>query len=180
MLTIIIPGKEYFDEEKSEFITTNDTCITLEHSLISISKWESKWHKAFLGKKEKTEQEIIDYVRCMTITTKVDPTVYQRLSQKNINEITDYINNQMSATYINSQDDGSEGNETVTSELIYYWMISFHIPAEFEKWHLNRLLKLIKICQTKTIPAKKLSQKEIMERNIAINEKRKKEFNTKG
>ena len=180
MLTITIPGEEYFDEVNGEFITTNDTTITLEHSLISISKWESKWHKAFLGKKEKTDQEIIDYIRCMTVTPKVDPSVYQRLSQKNFDEVTEYINNQMSATYINSQDDGSEGNETVTSELIYYWMISFHIPAEFEKWHLNRLLKLIKICQIKTIPAKKLSQKEIMERNIAINEKRKKEFNTKG
>ena len=180
MLTMTIPGEEYFDEAKGEFIETDDVTITLEHSLISISKWESKWHKAFLGKKEKTEQEVLDYIRCMTVTPKVDPSVYQRLSHSNINAVTDYINDQMSATYINSPDDESIGSETITSELIYYWMISFRIPAEFEKWHLNRLLKLIKICQIKTVPAKKLSSRAILERNIALNEKRKKELNTKG
>ena len=180
MLQIVIPSSERWDESREEFVYGKEQRIQLEHSLVSISKWESKWHKAFLGKKEKTEQEVLDYIRCMTVTPKVDPSVYQRLSHSNINAVTDYINDQISATYINSPDDESIGSETITSELIYYWMISFRIPAEFEKWHLNRLLKLIKICQIKTVPAKKLSPRAILERNIALNEKRKKELNTKG
>lgn len=179
MLRIVIPGQELWDEEKQEFINTKEQVLQLEHSLISLSKWEAKWCKVFLSKQEKTAEETIDYIKCMTITPNVDPEVYTRLTKENIKEIEDYIAAPMTATYFSSND-GKPSHEQVTSELIYYWMIALTIPFECEKWHLNRLLTLIKVCNIKNQPPKKMGKREIMSRNAALNAARRKQLNTKG
>lgn len=182
MLKITIPEREWFDDETQEFVYRKSATLQLEHSLVSISKWESRWHKAFLGKQKKSDEEIIDYVRCMTITQNVDPDVYYGLTAENIEEINNYIEDEMTATKFfdppNKSDKGSK--DVVTSELIYYWMISFNIPVEFQKWHLNRLLSLIKVCSIKNSPPKKLSPREVMEQNARLNEERKKRLHTRG
>ena len=147
-------------------------------ALLSISKWESKWNKSFINTKDKTEDELIDYIKCMTITKNVDPNIYVCLTAENIQEIVNYINAPMTATTI--RDTGKSNHEIVTSELIYYWMISLNIPVKFEKWHLNRLITLIRVCSIKNQPAKKMSRGEIMQRNAALNAARKKRWNTKG
>lgn len=174
MLEITVPAAEMFDESTQEFIESKEQTLQLEHSLVSLSKWESKWHKAFLSKREKTFEETIDYIRCMTITKNVDPSVYFNLSKENIEAINRYIEDPMTATYIAEDPNGSIGGDVVTSELIYYWMISLNIPQECQKWHLNRLLSLIKVCNVKNMPAKKMSQSELMRRHSAINEARRK------
>lgn len=179
MLKIVVPELELWDEKKQEFLTLKETTIQLEHSLVSISKWESKWHKAFLSKKEKSNEEIIDYIRCMTITQNVPEDVYYRLSDENMEAINKYIDDPMTAIYFHD-DEQANSRETVTSELIYYWMIIQNIPVNFEKWHLNRLLSLIKVCNIKNSPPKKMSSKEIMRRNSALNAARRKKYNTKG
>ena len=179
MLRIVIPGQEFWDEEKQEFINTKEQVLQLEHSLISLSKWEAKWCKVFLSKQEKTAEETIDYIKCMTITPNVDPEVYNRLTKENIKEIEDYIAAPMTATYFSSNEN-KPSHEQVTSELIYYWMIALTIPFECEKWHLNRLLTLIKVCNIKNQPPKKMGKREIMSRNAALNAARRKQLNTKG
>ena len=179
MLRIVIPGQELWDEEKQEFINTKEQVLQLEHSLISLSKWEAKWCKVFLSKQEKTAEETIDYIKCMTTTPNVDPEVYTRLTKENIKEIEDYIAAPMTATYFSSNDN-KPSREQVTSELIYYWMIALTIPFECEKWHLNRLLTLIKVCNIKNQPPKKMGKREIMSRNAALNAARRKQLNTKG
>ena len=180
MLQITIPGIELFDEEKQEFIPLKSQKLQLEHSLVSISKWESKWHKAFLTRREKTKEETIDYVRCMTITQNVDPSVYFRLSPENIEQINQYISAPMSAVYFPENKSQSRSGDTVTSELIYYWMISAGIPFECQKWHLNRLLALIRVCNMKNSPPTKRPTKDIMKQNAALNAARKAKLNTRG
>lgn len=182
MLTITIPPMEFFDEQKEEFVTIQGQTIQLEHSLVSVSKWESKWHKAFLGKNEKTSEETLDYIRCMTITKNVNPIVYTLLSPQQIKEITDYIEAPMTATWFSEDKNktGKNSGETITSELIYYWMIALQIPVEFQRWHLNRLLTLIRVCNLKNTPPKKMSKREIMQRNRSLNEARKNALNTRG
>lgn len=179
MLQITIPTmNDLWDERNQQFLSIKETTIQLEHSLLSISKWESKWNKSFINTKDKTEEELIDYIKCMTITKNVDPNIYVCLTAENIQEIVNYINAPMTATTI--RDTGKSNHEIVTSELIYYWMISLNIPVEFEKWHLNRLITLIRVCSIKNQPAKKMSRGEIMQRNAALNAARKKRWNTKG
>ena len=180
MLQITIPAVEQWDEEKQEFVNTKEQTLQLEHSLISLSKWESKWCKAFLTKEEKTFEETLDYIKCMTLTKNVDPNVYNYLTNKNIEEINSYIEAPMTATYFSQDKSGRVSREQVTAELIYYWMIAFNIPFECQKWHLNRLLTLIKVCNVKNTPPKKRSAKEIMSQNAALNAARRKKFNTKG
>lgn len=182
MLTITIPDIEMFDERKSEFVVIKGQTIQLEHSLVSVSKWESKWKKAFLGKNEKTPEEILDYIRCMTITKNVDNILYSYLSQSQIEEITNYIEDPMTATWFSDDKNQSNSNrgETITSELVYYWMIALQIPVEFQRWHLNRLLTLIRVCNVKNSPPKKMSKREIMNRNRSLNEARKSAMNTRG
>lgn len=180
MLKIIVPAAEYFDEINEVFIYKKEQHLQLEHSLVSLSKWESKWNKAFLGKQEKTEEEILDYVRCMTLTQNVDPEVYSRLSAENYAAINQYIEAPMTATRF-YEDKTQKGNkDTVTSELIYYWMIAYNIPVEFQKWHLNRLLTLIRVCNVKNSPPKKRSKREMYQRNAALNAANKRRFNSKG
>lgn len=180
MLQITIPATEQWDEQKQEFVYTKGQTLRLEHSLVSLSKWESKWNKAFLTNKEKTNEETLDYVRCMTITQNVSPDVYKCLTLTNIKEINEYISAPMTATYFSNEQQGGINRETITSELIYYWMIALNIPFECQKWHLNRLLTLIKVCNIKNTPPKKMSRREVMSRNAALNAARRKQFNSKG
>ncbi len=180
MLRITIPAVEHWDETKQEFISTKEQTLSLEHSLVSLSKWESKWCKAFLTKQEKTFEETLDYIKCMTITQNVDPEVYNYLTNKNIEEINNYIDAPMTATYFSDDKTAKSSREQITAELIYYWMIALNIPFECQKWHLNRLLTLIKVCNIKNQPPKKRSRKEIMSRNAALNAARRKQLNTKG
>lgn len=180
MLKITVPAAEFWDENHEEFVYKKEQTLQLEHSLVSLSKWESKWTKAFLGKQEKTDEEIIDYVRCMTLTQNIDPEVYTRLSADNYARINAYIEAPMTATYF-SEDKQTKGNrEVVTSELIYYWMISYNIPVEFQKWHLNRLLTLIRVCSVKNNPPKKKSKRDLMRRNAALNAARRHRLNSRG
>lgn len=179
MLEITIPSKEYYDEEKNLFIETKEQTIRLEHSLVSLSKWESKWGKPFLSNVPKTSEESIDYIRCMTLTQNVDPNVYYAITNENIEEVAAYIESPMSATTINNRDKVTN-REIVTAEIIYYWMIALKIPFECQKWHLNRLLTLIDVCSIKNNPQKKMSRSEILARNKALNEARKKQYNTRG
>lgn len=179
MLIITIPESEYYDESNEEFIIYKEQVLQLEHSLVSISKWESKWCKPFLSKEDKPAEEIIDYVRCMTITQNVAPDVYYRLTENNLMEINKYIDSPMTATTFH--DDSRGGNrEIITSEIIYYWMVTFNIPFECQKWHLNRLLTLIRVCNIKSNPPKKMSKNEILRRNRELNEARKQSLKTRG
>lgn len=179
MLQITVPARnDLWDEKSQEFVSIDETTLRLEHSLLSISKWESKWNKPFLHTPEKTDEEILDYIKCMTITKNVDSNIYVCLTAENIQEIVEYINAPMTATTI--RDNGKSSREMVTSELIYYWMISLNVPVEFEKWHLNRLITLIRVCSIKNQPAKKMSRSEIISRNAALNAARRKKLNTKG
>lgn len=175
MLKIVVKGRELFDERTETFIETKDTTLQLEHSLMSLAKWESKWHKPFLDEKtEKTNDEIKDYIRCMTITQNVDPMVYECLTQKNIKEIRDYIDDPTTATWFNDKKTTQGRKKPVTAELIYYWMITLEIPFECEKWHLNRLLTLIRVCNIEGSPKTKMSKTDIMKQNAMLNAQRKK------
>ena len=162
MLQITIDPPELWDEEKQEFIIIKGQTLQLEHSLVSISKWESKWHKPFLSKNEKTPEETIHYIKCMTLTQNVNPDLYNYLSQDNFKEINDYIDNPMTATTFSKKSPGKPNREQITSELIYYWMIALNIPVEFQKWHLNRLLTLVEVCNVKKAPPKKGKLPKIM------------------
>lgn len=179
MLTLVIPAVELYDEEKEEFVSSKETILHLEHSLVSVSKWESKWHKSFLSKDSKTVEESKDYIRCMTITKNVDPFIYTLLNDKQIEEVSNYISESMTATTFSNQQKTSN-REVVTSELIYFWMISFNIPFECQKWHLNRLLTLINVCNIKNTPPKKMSKRDLMNRNASLNAARKNAMQTKG
>lgn len=128
MLEITIPAGEAYDERSGEFITFEGQTLRLEHSLLSLSKWESKWHKAFFSKKEKTPEETIDYIRCMVLTKNVNPNAYLFLTENNVQQINAYIEDPMTATTFYDSNQGKSGNETVTSELIYYWMVALNIP----------------------------------------------------
>ncbi|NLD46405.1 MAG: hypothetical protein GX660_04300 [Clostridiaceae bacterium] len=179
MLQIIVPSAELYDEKKEEFIYSKEQIIELEHSLISISKWESKHKKPFL-KSQKTKEETIDYIRCMSLNKTPDSSYYS-LTNKNIEDIQNYINDPMTATIIRKLPNSkSNVNEIVTSELIYYWMIVSNIPFECEKWHINRLLTLIKICTVKNSPNKKMSKNEIIKEYSAINKARRAQMNSGG
>lgn len=183
MLQIIIPSLEMWNEKKEEFVVLPEKKIVLEHSLVSISKWERKWGKPFISEEKKTYEETVDYVKCMTITQNVDDSIYNRLTVKNIREIDNYINAPMTAAWFSGdKNKGTQrrGREQITSEIIYYWMITYNIPVEFQKWHLNSLLTLIRVCHIKNNPPKARSKKEIMKSNAEINAMRRKKLHTKG
>lgn len=181
MLEITVPiSPEGWDEEKQEFVEPKYRTLQLEHSLVSLSKWESKWCKSFLSGKEKTDEEIIDYIRCMTLTKNVDPEIYNYLTRENFEQVNRYIEAPMTATTFSNTQVEKNNREPVTNELIYYWMITLNIPPEYQKWHLNRLLTLIRVCNVKNQPPKKMSRREIMSRNAALNAARRKKMNSKG
>ena len=180
MINITIPATEAFDEVKGEFLYCKEHTLQLEHSLISISKWESKWRKPFISSDEKTHEETIDYVKCMTLNPNIDDSVYRCLTKANLKEINDYIDAPMTATTFFEEKNGKRNRDVITSELIYYWMIALNIPFECQKWHLNRLLTLVRVCNIKNQPSKKMSKKDIMSRNASLNAARRKQFNSKG
>ena len=181
MLKIVVPGQqELWDEKNEVFIYTNakDVVLRLEHSLISISKWESKYHVSFL-ETDKTDAQILDYIKCMALN-EVDDDVYKRLTLDNIRQINAYIGDPMTASTVRDSSIPHRSSERVTSELIYYWMITYGIPVEFEKWHINRLIMLIRICSAKAAGGKKMSPSEIMRENRALNAARRARLHTKG
>lgn len=181
MLPIIIKAGELFDEQSGEFITVKkDTTIQLEHSLVSLSKWESKWHKPFLTKDEKSFEETIDYIRCMSLTPNVDPNVFKLLSDKNIEAVNKYISDPMTATTFRENGNRGGVKEIITSEIIYYDMIALNIPFECQKWHLNRLLTLIRVCDIKSQPPKKMSKGDLMRRNASLNAARRQQMGSRG
>ena len=181
MLIIAVPiSPEGWDESKQEFVEPETKVLELEHSLASLSKWESKWRKAFLTKKEKTSEEVLDYVKCMTLTPNVDPELYNHLTSENFQKIREYIEDPMTATYFPEDKNGKKSNEVATAELIRYWMISLNIPLECENWHLNRLIAQVRVCNMKNQPPKKTNKRDIMSRNAAINAARRKELNSRG
>lgn len=192
MLELTIPSKEGWDESKQEFVRTKEQTIVLEHSLVSLSKWESKYHKPFLSNDEvykKTSEELLYYIKCMTITQNVDPAIYQLLNAEEFKIINDYIDNTMTATWFSQQKNSkttvtkSFNKETITSELIYYWMIELGIPFECQRWHLNRLLTLIRICNVKEQQSGKggkMSKRDILSQNRSLNAARRSRLGTKG
>lgn len=187
MLQIVVPPQEDYDSVRNEFIQFPGQTLQLEHSLVSISKWESKWKIRFLDPMTKMnmEQEL-DYIRCMTITQNVNPDVYSHLTRSNRQAIKDYINDPMTATTFYGHDNDKKGKrsrEPISSELIYYWMVAYQIPFECQKWHLNRLLTLIRIAGIKNQPDKKQTRADRINQaksNAALNAARKKRLGTKG
>ena len=180
MLRLVIPATELWDKSKRQFITTKEQTLQLEHSLVSLSKWESKWCKPFLTNDAKSIAETIDYIRCMTLTQNVDPYVYSALTDEHIEQVNEYIQAPMTATWFAEEKNKKPNREQITSELIYYWMIALTIPFECQKWHLNRLLTLIRVCNVKNQPPKKMSKKDLISRNAKLNAERRKLLNTKG
>lgn len=178
MLKLVIPKLEWWDDEKDEFVYSDEQELHLEHSLVSLSKWESKWEKPFLEEKDKTSEMVMDYVRFMTLN-EVSEDAYSRLGEREVEQITDYINAKMTATWF-SEEKKRHKPEIITAEIVYYWMITLNIPVEFQHWHFNRLLTLVKVCQQKSQPDKKMSRREVADRNRRLNEARKAKYNTPG
>lgn len=179
-LKVTIPSCELFDPTTNEFFDVEGQTLVLEHSLVSLSKWESKWHKAFLSNlTEKTYDESLDYIRCMTLTQNVNPMIYRCIPADVIAKINEYIDDPMTATKLN-ESGGSLHGETPTAELIYYWMIALNVPMECQKWHLNRLLTLIRVCSIKNTPPKKMNRSEFLSKRNALNASRRKSLRTKG
>lgn len=180
MLIITVPGAEVFNEVEGTFSTINDTTLELEHSLLSLSKWESEFQKPFLSKAEKSNEETLAYVRCMITTPDYDPDIIYKMSRANFAQINDYIESKQSATTFTIAPNKKGPSEIITAELIYYWMVSFKIPFETESWHLNRLFSLIRLCSIKGSKPEQMSKREISEHNRKLNEARRAELNTKG
>lgn len=180
MLTIVIPGEESFDNDKNEFVSDEAITLQLEHSLVSLSKWESIWNKPFLDGKARTDEELLSYVKAMTLTPDLPPEIYQRMTNAHFEQINAYIHSKMTATWFSEKQNQSKSRETITSEVIYYWMIALNIPFECQDWHLNRLLTLVRICNEKNAPQKPMTKAELAERNRRINAERKAKLNTNG
>lgn len=181
MLTIKTEEKEIWDPRKREFIYLKPQTLQLEHSLISLQKWESKYKKPFLHTKF-NDREFLDYIECMTLNKNVSPQVYLSLTNNDYNQIADYMNDSMTATIINdNRRKGKINDELITAEIIYYWMVCYTIPFNpCEKWHIQRLLTLIQVCSIKSEKPKKMSKSDIYARNKAINAKNRAKYHTKG
>ena len=187
MLTITIPGGEFYDEETERFFESKGKTIVIEHSLVSISKWESKWKKPFIDTLSKWSkdpnsiamEEVLDYIRCMTLTQNVDPNVYRTIPAQTINDIFAYMNDPMTATWFRNEEHNKKG-EVVTSELVYYWMTALNIPFECKKWHFNRLMVLIRIASEKNQPPKKMNKNNILKQNRSLNAQRRARMRSRG
>lgn len=181
MLYVTVPATELYDEVNEEFFTLKPVTLKLEHSLLSISKWEALHHKAFLTGKKHTQKETIDYIKCMTIGD-VDDSVYDRLTTQNFRDILEYIDSSKTATYIPNTHQEGRAPETTTSEVLYYDMFTCGIPIECERWHLSKLLALIHVFSIKNRPPGKrtMSNKELARRNASLNAARRKKYHSKG
>lgn len=180
MLTITVGATDVYDESSGKFGATGGFEIQLEHSLVSLSKWESEFEKPFLGKDEKTSEEVLSYIRCMVLTPNPPGDFLQSLSKENLEAVNAYIDRKMTATWFSEQPGAPASREVITSELVYYWMTVFQIPFECETWHLNRLFTLIRICNIKQAKPKKMSRAEIAARNRELNAQRKAQLGTRG
>ena len=179
-LTITVPARDFYDPKANRFITVKEQRLVLEHSLLSVAKWEMKWHKAYLSKEPKTEEQNFDYIRCMCLSEPSDPNVFYALTEQNIKDIADYISNPMTATTISNQNQRPT-REVITNELVYFWMTNFNIPFDpCQKWHLNRLMTLIEVAAIKNQPSKKMNKRDILSQNAALNAARRAKYGTKG
>jgi len=179
MLRVHVAIAEDFDDAISQFIEADGITLCLEHSLLSLSKWESRWEIPFLGKTEKTNEQIIDYIRAMFLGEEFPEVVVNSFTAEHYNSITSYIDAKMTATWFGEARE-SPSQEVVTSELIYYWMIQAGVPFECQNWHLNRLLTLLKICSIKNGPKKKMNWGEAKRRQRELNDQRRREMGTRG
>lgn len=179
MLKLIVSGGEVFDEETSMFVELDEVVLELEHSLVSLSKWESTWEKPFLGNDKKTLEQTLGYIQAMTLTPDVPPEVFHRLTNAHLEQVNKYIEAKQTATWFRDTP-GPPSREVITTELIYYWMVQLNIPFECQHWHLNRLFTLIKVCNQKNNPPKKMNRRDLAERNRRLNAERKAQMNTKG
>jgi hypothetical protein len=180
MLTITVSPLETYDESTSEFVEYQAVTLDLEHSLVSLSKWESKFEIPFLGSKDKTSEQTLYYIEAMILTPNFPRGVFRQFTDENIDEINRYVNAKMTATWFSDREDRRPNREVITAEIIYHWMIALNIPMECQYWHLNRLLTLIKVCNKKNEPPKKMSRSELMQRNTALNQQRQKMLGTTG
>lgn len=180
-ITITIPAGQLYSESENRFYKVEETTVELEHSLVALSKWESKWHKPFLTKDQKTRAEVIDYFRCMCLTPSIEPLVFNAIKDREFVRIMKYIDDPMTATTITHHSSTKRGNTgTVTSELIYYWMGEYNISKECEWWHINRLFKLIEITSVKRQPEKKMSKRDIAAQNKSLNAMRRARHGSRG
>lgn len=184
MIQLEIEGSEFFNETKQEFYYTNPCVVMLEHSLLSVAKWESKWKKPFLSSRKDdvlTNAALYDYFRCMEVEPCIESMWPVSLSPSQYQKLLKYIDEEQTATkFYSYKKDKTLSRQTITSELIYYWMASLNIPFECERWHLSRLLTLIHIASVKGQTGKKMTQKETMQMYAELNEKRKRQYNTRG
>lgn len=172
MLTIVVPGQELFNNKTQKFIKTEDVKLRMEHSLVAISKWESKWHKPFLTSTGRSGEEVTDYFRMMCIEEDVDSSVLDRMTEENIRQIQDHIENSMTATTFSNLPDSPGRREIVTAEIVYYWMISMQIPLDRENWHFGKLIALIKTINAKNAPKKKMNTKDALAQQRELNAQR--------
>lgn len=181
MLQITIPATEFYDERENEFLYTKETILQLEHSLVSLSKWEAEHHQYFIDRKDLSMEDYLSYIRCMTITKNVDPNVYRAMPEAIVNKIRAYVDDPMTATILPKETGRNQGGRFITSELIYYWMSCYNLPfAECQKWHLNRLLTLINVCVNESSEKKKMPLNDIYAQNRMLNEQRKAKLKTRG
>jgi hypothetical protein len=179
MLRLEVRTAQGFNQETNEFVSLESFALELEHSLVSLSKWESKFKKPFLSPGTKSDEELRDYVRLMTLTPNVPEEIYRKLSEGNISSIDEYINDTMTATWFREKP-AAESRRPVTAELIYYWMIALGVPFECQHWHLNKLFTLIRVCSDQQKPPEKLSNAELAQRNRAENARRRAELGSSG
>lgn len=180
MLRISVHESEQFNEATSEFVLVNEQTLVFEHSLFSISKWESEFQKPFLSEVEKTPEETVAYFHHM-LQEPVSDSVLNLLTQDDVRRITEYITSPMTATTLTATPKKGPGTgEFITSELMYYYMVALNIPMECDRWHLNRLVTLIKITNIKNQPPKKMSNKDAVNSQRAANAARKAQLGTTG